>query len=140
MKFEIGVDKRNRRQPYPLTIGVIPKTRVFSGAARACPELVEGDLACGGLCRAINQNVVPINLQIGRDANLSRARRQLAGEVGGHGARAAGWESQIIDDALPLAVFAEGFRIRRDRFHAGLRCGIHAVRSEVLDFAVHQQP
>jgi hypothetical protein len=29
-----------------LLVGVIPMPRVFTSGARACPELVEGDLAC----------------------------------------------------------------------------------------------
>ena len=66
---------------------------------------------------------------------------QLAGEVGGHGARAAGGEAHVIDHAHPLAVrIVQRFHIRRDCLHAGLRRGVHAVRGKIFDFAMQQQP
>ena len=123
---QIGADQRNWRQASAL--GLVLKS----------------------LRRAIDQNAVPINLQIGRDANLPRARRQLAGEIGSHSARAPSGKSHVIDHAHPLAVRVvfishrfipdQRFHTRRDRLHTGLRRRVHAVRRKVFDLAMQQQP
>ena len=63
--------------------------------------------------------------------------RKLAGEVGGHGARTAGGKSHVVDDALPFAICAERFDVGRDGLQSGLVSGVHAVRGEVFDLAVH---
>ena len=56
------------------------------------------------LIRPTDQNVVPVDLEICGEANAPRAQRKFAGEIGGHGARAAGRESKIVDNAEPFSV------------------------------------
>src|SRR5208282_1422690 len=97
------------------------------------------------LPRPADEDVVPVDLQIRGDANTARARRKLAGKVGGHGARAAGGESHVIDDANPfcLRVISGrdlGFDIRRKRPQVRLIGSVHASRGEIFDLAMHQQP
>ena len=116
MEAEIGAGERNRRQAHAL--GLVLK--ILRGSA--------------------HQNVVPINLQIGRDANLLRARRQFSAEVHGHGARTAGGEAHIVDHTHPLAVCLERFDRGRDRLYTGLPRGVHAVSRKVFHFAMQQQP
>ena len=117
--------------------GVIPKARAFTSGPK---DLTWHRLRGQGLFCPIDQNAVPINLQVGCDANALRARRQLAGQVGSHGTRTAGREAHVIDDANPFAVAAQCLHVWRDRMHASLRCGIHAVGGKVFDFTVQQQP
>ena len=101
---------------------------------------MRGLLAGRVLRGAADQNAVPIDLQVCGDANLLGALRQLAREVRSHGARAAGGEPNVIDHAGPLPVCAQCFHVGRDRMHARLRCGVHAIRGKIFDFSVHQQP
>ncbi len=72
------------------------------------------------LRRAVYQNVVPINLEIGNDANLLRACGQLACEISGHCAWTTGGEAHVVDNSHPLAVCCERLHIRRDGLHASL--------------------
>ena len=92
-----------------------------------------------------DQDVVPVDLQIRGDANAPRARRKFAGEIGGHGARAAGGKSHVIDHADPLffplsARRNQRFDIRRNRPQVRLIGGVHAGRRVIFDLAMHQQP
>ena len=87
----------------------------------------------------VNEDAVPINLQVGRDTDSSRAERQLAGQVGRDRARTAGGESHVVDDAHPLALCVERFDVRRDGLNLGLVSRVDARRREVLGDAVHQQ-
>ena len=75
-----------------------------------------------------------------RDANLLRARRQFAGEIGGHGARASCGKAHIVDHTLPLSLRIQHLNVGRDGLQSGLRRGIHAVGGEIFHLAVHQQP
>ena len=92
------------------------------------------------LRRAINQDIVPVDLQIRGHANLLGPQRKLAAEIGSHRARTASGETHIIHHTLPFSIRAESFYVGRDRLQLCLRGRIHAVGREVLDFAVHQQP
>src|SRR6202044_3272917 len=123
MKFEVGARQPNRgrsqvlsRLASTLPLG-IPEPRAFTSGTR--------DLACSVLFRAINQNAVPINLQIGCNANLPRAQRQLATEIGGHGSRPARGKAHVVSHALPLPVrvfliWKQRLHIRRNRFDSRL--------------------
>ena len=147
MKFKIGLDQRNRRQPHHPTQGVISKPRVLSSGARDLPRNAPARASplCAVLFRPVNQNAVPINLQICRDANFPRACGQLARKIGGHGARTARGKAHVIHYALPcpariFLIWEQGFHIRRHRFHSRLRRGVHAVRRKIFDLAMQQQP
>src|SRR5258708_8312895 len=52
---------------------------------------------------AINQDVVPINLQIGRDANAFGPPWQFPAEVSGDSARQTGGGSPVLGDADPCS-------------------------------------
>src|SRR5439155_11215475 len=54
------------------------------------------------LRRAADQNVVPIDLQIGCDANPSRSLRQFLSQVGSHRPSASSRETHVIDNPNPL--------------------------------------
>ncbi len=64
----------------------------------------------------------------------------LSGEVGGHGARAAGGEAQVVKHANPFPAGVLRLDVRRDRLDPRLVRRIHAGGAEVLDLAVHHQP
>src|SRR5215468_9209196 len=81
---------------------------------------------------AVDQDAVPINLQVRCDANLRGARRQLAGEIGRDRARAACGETHVVDDAHPAAARVERLDVRRDRVDLGLVRSVDAGRGEVL--------
>src|SRR5271169_1021910 len=96
---------------------VIPKPRAFTSGARDLRWLV--------LRSAVNKNIVPINLEVGRDSNLLCAPRQLAREIGGHSAWAAGGETHVVDLAHPLAacvffISNQRLHVRRDRLRTRL--------------------
>ncbi len=108
---------------------------------------------------AVDQDAVPIDLQICRDADAGGALRQLAAEVGSDGARQAGGESHVVGDADPFAGIAcggtgvspvlpggdarrsrnKGLDIRRGRLNPRLRRCVHPGRGEVLNLTVHEQ-
>src|SRR5450631_1174420 len=65
------------------------------------------------LAGAVDQNVIPVDLQVSGNANAPRARRKFASEIGGHGARASGGESQVIDNGDPFFFRAISGRVAR---------------------------
>ena len=87
---------------------------------------------------AINEDAVPVNLQVRGDANPPSPWRQLAREIGRNGARSACGETHVIDDAHPSAI-RENLHVRRDRFDLGLVGGVHAGGGEVFRLAMHQE-
>ena len=95
--------------------------------------------ASRALFGAVDEDVVPVNLQVGRDPNSLRAGGQFAGEVSSDGARAASGKAHVIDHANPLAVRPLSLDVRPDGLNARLISGVHAGRHEVFDLTVHQQ-
>src|SRR5580704_15280385 len=92
------------------------------------------------LTGSINQNAVPVNLQVGRDPNPLRARGQLPCQVGGHSSRPTGRKAHVVDDTNPLSLGVERLDVRSDGLDSGLRCSVHAVGGVIFDLAVKQQP
>src|SRR5579863_8206445 len=92
------------------------------------------------LTGSIDQDAVPVNLQVGRDPNALRARGQLPCQVGGHSSRPTGRKAHVVDDANPFSLGVERVDIRRDGLDPGLRRSVHAVRGVIFDLSVKQQP
>src|ERR1700751_2583508 len=114
------------------TPSVTPNPRAFTSGTT--------DLACAWLRRAVDQDAVPVDLQVCGDANLFCSLWELSCEVGRHGARAARRESHIINYSLPVSVGGLGFDVGSNRLEFRLGCRVHAVGGEVFDFAVSQNP
>ena len=93
--------------------------------------------AVGGV---VHQNLIPINLQVGHQADAARARRQAARQVGHHRARQPGREAHVVHHPHPVPLAVERFDIRRHRLHARLVRRVHRVGAEILSEAVQQQP
>ena len=100
------------------------------------------DLRCG--CGAVvgtvvDEGLVPVDLQVGDDADALRVGGEFVGEVDDDGARKAGGEAHVVDDALPCAVGELRFDVGRDGREAGLPRGVHGAGGEVFDEAVQEE-
>src|SRR5262249_40860020 len=97
--------------------------------------------ACGLLLRRpVDQNAIPVDLQIGPDAYALSAGWQFVAEVCGHRAWTTCGKTHVVNYAGPLAGRSESFDVRRDRFNTCLIRGIHSCRGEVFDLAIHHEP
>ena len=92
------------------------------------------------MIRAIDQNTVPINLEIGRDADALRSLGKASAEIGDHGARKASGEAHVVDHANPFPFCVERFHIGRDGLNAGLIGGVHSGGGEIFNLSMQQKP
>ena len=89
--------------------------------------------------RLIDARRVPINLQVGDDADAPRGGGNLAAQIRDHGSFQAGGESHILDDTHPFTLCVLRFHVRRDDLNARLIRGIHGSRGEIVGVAVQKQ-
>ncbi len=140
---------RPRAEPARLVVHV-PQIRgqAAGDLAREAPEgelcveqrHVRGVHAHRVLRRGVDQDLVPVHLEVGRDANPPRARREDAGEIGGHRAIEAGGEADVVLHPHPAPV--RQLRVERGhhRGHVGLVRGEDGRGGEVIGEARHEQP
>src|SRR5579862_8398414 len=89
---------------------------------------------------AAYQHAVPVDLQIGCNADFLRALREFACEIGSHGTRAAGRESHIVYHSLPVSIGALRFDVGCDRLNSRLGRGVNAIRRKVSNLAGARRP
>src|SRR2546422_3800041 len=92
------------------------------------------------LIGAVDQNTVPINLKIGRDADALGSLGKASAEIGDHSAWKAGGETHVVDHANPFPVRVERFHIGRDGLYAGLIRSVHSGGCEVFNLSMQQKP
>src|SRR5437764_1837738 len=87
----------------------------------------------------VHQRLVPVDLKVGDDANLARARLELPCQIDGDRARESGRKPHVADYALPTSIWL--LRLEIGSLHCEIRLtgGIHRVRSEVLGKSVQQE-
>ena len=79
-------------------------------------------------------------MQVCPNADALRTSWELAGKIGGHGARAACGETHVIYHAAPFPVGSECFHVWSDGFDTCLIRCIHSRCGKVFDLTVKQQP
>ena len=132
-----------------------------------CRERDFTQLEIFALLATVDKDAVPVNLQIGGDADSRRADGQFPAEIRCDRPRQACREAHVVGDTYPflclcgsdipvraslcrahfvgqecpthMAVTNFCFHIWRCRLDPCLRSGIHSGRGEVFDLAVHQQ-
>ena len=87
----------------------------------------------------VHKDLVPVNLQVGRNPEPLGPGRELSRQIGDSGSREAGGETHIIHHSNPSAVCVHSFEVWSDRINARLPGCIHRVRHEILDVAIKQQ-
>src|SRR6266404_2396191 len=108
MEAQRGFSERNRLHLYPVDIG----------------SLIEEDL-------------IPIDVEIRPDANARGSGRQLSTQIRHHRSRETGGKTDIVADALPCSGCRLHFKKRNYRFDSRLMCGEARGRTEVLDESLH---
>src|SRR6516225_35251 len=89
--------------------------------------------------RLIDANSVPVNFQVGHNADTSRAWRNFPGQIGDHRAREARGKAHVFNLSNPLSLSILRFHIRRYYLDARLVCGEHRSRGEVIGVAIEEQ-
>src|SRR5260370_17295675 len=87
----------------------------------------------------IDANRVPINFQIGDDANAPRPPRQFSAKARSHAAFNTSAAAHAFDNASPFVVCTERFYIRRHDFYSCLISGVHRCSGEIVSVAVDDQ-
>src|SRR5262245_31407020 len=87
--------------------------------------------------RLIEENLIPVNVEIGSDTNARCSRRRLACEFCDNRSREAGRETDIVADALPFACWRLHVEKWDHRFDACLVRSKTRSCAEVLDISLH---
>jgi len=87
----------------------------------------------------VDEGLIPVDLEVGGDAQMRCAEGEFVGQVYGDGAGESGGEAHVGDDFVPGAVGVLGFDVGGDGGEAGLPGGVHGAGGEVLDEAVEEE-
>ncbi len=74
----------------------------------------------GDIGRLIDENLIPIDIQIRSDTNAGSSRRQLSGQVRHHCPRKSGRKTDIVAGTLPLSIRGLDLKKRNHRFDSRL--------------------
>src|SRR5262245_33445054 len=107
MKSQLGFDQRNRLHLDSRNVGCL-----------------------------IDENLIPINIQIRSDANAGGSRRNFASDIRDHRARKARRKTDIVTDTFPFFRRRLHLEEWNNRFDSGLMRGEPGRRAEVLDKSV----
>lgn len=87
----------------------------------------------------VDTNGIPVNFQVGHNANALRAGSNLPGEVGDHGASETSGKAHVFNDADPIALRVLRFDVRGNDLDTRLISGIHRRGGEVVGIAIHDE-
>src|ERR1700733_3344034 len=88
----------------------------------------------------VYENLIPVDLQVGLDADTPDMRRQLVRQIYNDGPGKAGRKTHIFDDLFPCAIRHLRFYRRGLRPYIRLPGSIHRAGAEIFDETVQEEP
>ena len=92
------------------------------------------------LRRGVDQDLIPVNVQIRSDANAGGPRGQFACQIDDYSPCQAGGKTDIVHDFLPSSGRILDLKKWNYRFDSSLICRKSRRGAEVLDEAMHKEP